>query len=409
MLIVLSSRIRTPGAAALPRTTPTPPAPASIPAPAVTRAKAPYADVPAHMVSFRSRANPRLRAMTPAHSPRYRARLAVLAPLLLVACPKPEPPGLEHATDASTDTELPGTTEPDDSATATPTTGALPGDTDPPTTSDTTTDPTSGTTTGTTGHDLSTSTGEQSTTTAPHFDDCPLDPPGVVVGLTRVDADIPTDLGVRPCGAVEEFAALSVISADPDHLEATLCAEPTCGACDPASALTLSITVPEPFEGLPDPLESGDCVRLTAAWDHAGEQPGACTISSLILAHNHGGQPEPLPRFLYRHTASLPATDLAGPFSLTGELVGPGALTCPCDGDCCDDPPGTRRLRFLAALHMAEIEVPVVDPGTVVPAFVFGTPEGDELFGDLALVRSHVPVACDEPAEHEWILRVTPG
>lgn len=348
--------------------------------------------------------------MTPAHLLRPRARLAALAPLLLVACPKPEPPDLEQATDAATATEPPGTTETGDGATAT--TGALPGDTDEPTTGGTTTggaatgDPTDPTT-GTTGPDLSTSTGDQ-TSTGPHFGDCPLAPSAVALGLTRNDADIVTDLGSRPCGVVEEFPALSVLTADDGQLEAILCAEPACGACAPTTTLTLSLTVPEPFEGLPAQIESGDCVRLAAAWDRPGEAPGACTLSSLVLTR-FDGQLEPVPRFLYRHTTSLPATDVAGPFALTGELVGPGALTCPCDGNCCSDAPGTRRLRFLAKLNIAEIEVPVVDPGTVVPAFAVGTPAGDELLGELALLRAHVPAACDELPEHEWILRVTPA
>lgn len=338
--------------------------------------------------------------MSIAPLPRHRARLAVLAPLLLVACPKPEPPDLDGATAA--DTETPGTLEPEPGATVSPTTGA-------PST-DTGDEPTTGVTTGSTGHDLSTSSGDDTGgTTDPNFGQCPPDAPGVLVGLARSEQDVVTDLDVRPCGTSEQFPALAVIAAGDDHLEAAVCADPQCGACDPADTLTLSLTVPGPFAGLPEQLGAGDCIDLAAAWAHTSEAPGECTISSLVLVRSHDGQPDPLPTFLYRYTETLPAGDSAGPFSLTADLAGPGPLTCPCDGDCCLDTPGTRRLRFTAKLDKAEIEVPSVDPGAVVPAFAFGTPEGDDLLGSLALVRSHVPATCGEPARHEWLLRVTPG
>jgi hypothetical protein len=112
---------------------------------------------------------------------------------------------------------------------------------------------------------------------------------------------------------------------------------------------------------------------------------------------------------MYRYTETLPRTDVLGPFSLTGVFHEPGAIACPCDGDCCDEPPGSRRLRFLAKLWNAEIEGPAVDPGATVPLFAFGTPEGDDLYGDLTLVRAYTPGECGAPSRHEWLLRVTPG
>src|SRR5690606_24548172 len=115
--------------------------------------------------------------------------------------------------------------------------------------------------------------------------------------------------------------------------------------------------------GVPEHLAAGDCVQLDLEWSRPSDDPEACALSGITLARVHNGQPAPLPALLYRYTESLPHTDVHGPFSLTGELHGPGAITCPCDGDCCDENPGSRRLRFLAALYGAEIEAPPVDPG----------------------------------------------
>lgn len=328
---------------------------------------------------------------------------AALVPLLLAACPKPEPPGPEALTADLDDTESMGTSDPG-GATLSPTTGASPSDTD-----DGTTAGTAETTGGTTGQDPSSSSGDTTGTTDPNFGQCPYEPPGVEAALERVDQGVPSDLSARPCGTAEDFAALAVIAADAGHLEASVCADATCGACDPAHTLTLSLTLPEPFEGLPAQLGPGDCVQLAAAWDRPGPAPDTCTLSSLALVRNSDGAPEPLPTFLYRYTETLPVTDVLGPFALTGALVGPGAITCPCQDDCCLDPPGSRRLRFIAQLWKAVIEVPPIESGDVVPAFAFATPEGDELLGTLALVRAYAPGTCDAPARHEWTLRVTPG
>lgn len=330
---------------------------------------------------------------TPLHAPPLSG--ALVAVLAVVACVPKTPQGPDAATAATDD----GSTSGAGSTSQAP---------DEPTAA-TTGDPPDDTTAGapeTTAEPGTSDSGD--TTGGPSLTECPYAPPGVAVALARSLEDVPEDLSVRPCGTADAFAHRAVFAVAPDKLVLSACDDFQCGACDESDLLTLELDVPAPLPGLPIDPGPGDCAGLVATWDRPTDDPALCTISSLAVLRNSGGGPEPVPRFMYRHSGSLPATDVVGPFALTGADAGPGAQTCPCDADCCTEPPGARRVQFTAKLGMAEIEVPAIDPGDVVPAFAFGTPEGDDLFGELALVRALVPAACGAPAQHEWILRVTP-
>lgn len=342
--------------------------------------------------------------MAPVHStPRHLPPLLALACMLVpTACPGPKAPDLGDATDAASDSETTGTTAPGETANEVPTTGPATDGTDGAV-------PTTGSE-DTMGHvfpDSTTSTTTASTGGGP--DDCPYEPAGVDATLVRVEHDVPADLSARPCASEHLFAGLQVISAVDGDLVASVCTDATCGACDPADTLTLSLTLPDGFAGVPGHLAADECVQLDLEWSRPGEDPDSCALSGIALTGLHDGTPGPVPTFLYRYTESLPHTDVHGPFALTGQLHGPGAITCPCDGDCCDEQPGSRRLRFTASLFGGEIGAPPVEPGATVPLFAFGDPEGGDLFGDISLVRAHVSADCSAPARHEWLLRVTPG
>lgn len=316
---------------------------------------------------------------------------AVALALVLACVPKdPYDPG-------------PATVAPDDSTGADATTD-LPDDPTAATTGNPDTPTTTGADPGTTGEPGTSDSGDS---TGPGLVECAVTPPGVQLALTRILQGDPEDMSIQTCGHTAPAAAYTVVATAPEQLELAACAELECGACDDADRLVLTLSLPDPLPGLPPDPAPGDCVRLSAAWERPldGDQ---CTISALALLRTDGGVPEPVPRYMYRHSETLPASDTYGMFALTGALSGPGDLTCPCDADCCDDPPGTRRLRFTAQLGKAEIEVPPMLPGDVFPAFAYGTPEGDDLFGEVALARAFVPAACDAPAQYEWLLRVTP-
>jgi hypothetical protein len=327
---------------------------------------------------------------TPQHVPPLPGAAVVLA-LALACVPKdPYDPG-------------PATAAPDDSTGAGSTTDAP----DDPTAATTYPDDptTGGGDPGTTGEPGTSDSGDS---TGPGVAECAFTPPGVQLALTRILQGDPEDMSIQSCGHTSPDTHYTVVATDPEKLELAACADPGCGACDDADRLVLALSIPDPLPGLPPDPVPGECVRLTASWERPLDDADLCTISALALLRTDGGVPEPVPRFMYRHTETLPATDSHGPFALTGAPSGPGDLTCPCDADCCDEPPGSRRLQFTATLGKAEIEVPPMLPGDVYPAFAFGTPEGDDLFGELALVRAFVPAACDEPAQYEWLLRVTP-
>ncbi|MDC0723304.1 hypothetical protein [Nannocystis bainbridge] len=332
-------------------------------------------------------------------TPRHLLPLAALASVL-VACPKPGDPEQDDGSGAPDDGTT-GTTAPGDSAGVAPTTSAGPGDSEP--TSAATSD------NSTSGQEPSDSTtGPHDSTTEPDLGACPDDPGGVEVALVRTEQGLVTDLGARACGTAEPFAGLQVIAAGTDHLELSRCADATCGACDPADVLALALARPDDAVGLPAHLSAGDCLQLEVAWTRAGADPLQCEIGGLAVLGLRRGQPEPVPKFMYRHAAAVPHGDDLGPFGLTAVPHGPGAIACACDGDCCDGPPGDRRLRFIAALWNAEIESGPVDPGATIPLFAFGTPEGDDLYGDLSLVRARVPSDCGA-AGYEWLLSVAPG
>ncbi|MDC0674935.1 hypothetical protein [Nannocystis radixulma] len=335
-------------------------------------------------------------------TPRLLPLAALASASLLTACPKPDDPDLDDGSGSPGDTETTSAVAPGETASDIPTTGTAPTDTGPSSTS-TGLDSTSGQVSSD-----STDTGSDTGTTEPEFGHCPYAPGGVDVALSRLQQGVPTDLTARDCGAAEQFSG-QVISNAPDQLELAVCADATCGACDPADALTLSLALPDAVVGLPAQLAAGDCLQLGVDWNRAGADPQMCTPSGVSLVGLREGQPEPVPKFIYRYTETLPRNDVLGPFELVGILHGPGELSCPCDGDCCAEQPGARRLRFIAKLWNAEIESAPVDPGTTVPLFAFGTPEGSDLYGDISLVRAVVPSECAAPARHEWLLSVSPG
>lgn len=319
--------------------------------------------------------------------------------ILLVGC-TPEGAPDPGALSAAPDPEPAGTTAETDGGGEAPTTGAPTGGPDL-------------TTVGSTGDvepgASDSSEGGTMGEGGPSLGGCPDEPTGVEVKLARTVQGLTTDLSTRECGAALDLPALAVLAASPGHLELSVCADAACGACDPADTLALDLTIPAPFPGLPAQLDPGDCLRLAARWDEPADgDPAACGASSLAVVRRAGGVEEPVPRFLYRHGAALPATDEVGTFSFTGASAGPGTLACACDGDCCLEPPGTRRVRFTAAREQWEVEVPPIDPGDIVPAFALGVVEGDDLLATIALVNALVPSACAAPPRYEWILHVAP-
>jgi hypothetical protein len=329
----------------------------------------------------------------PLHAPPLPgAPLAVV--LAVVACVPKDPPDPGAATAV-----------PDGSTGADGSTTDLPDDPTDPTTGDLPDDPTTGAAE-TTGEPDPSDSGES--TGEPSLSECPYAPPGVLLALTRIVGEAPQDMSLKTCGTTAAYDHFTVLAAGPKKLELAACADPECGDCDPTDRLLLALSIPDPLPGLPPDPGPGACVRLSATWQRPTAEPAVCDLSAIALLRSDGGLPEPVPRFMYRHSETLPATDEYAPFALTAELAGPGDVTCPCDADCCDEPPGDRRVQFTAKLGNSEIGVPPLLPGDIVPAFAYGTPEGDDLFGDLALVRAYVPGACDEPAHYEWLMRVTP-
>jgi hypothetical protein len=219
-------------------------------------------------------------------SPRHLVSLAALASVL-AACPKPDDPELDDGSGAPDDPDTTGTSAPNDTAGVLPTTGD-PGDSEP-----------TSTTTGensTSGQGPSDSTSEADTgTTEPDFGQCPYEPGGVEITLARVEKGVTTDLGARECGALEQFTGLQVIAAAGDHLEAAVCADATCGACEPAATLALALALPDGLVGLPAQLAAGDCLRLDVEWSRAGADPQQCAVGGLAVVGLRGGQPEPVP------------------------------------------------------------------------------------------------------------------
>ncbi|MCY0994317.1 hypothetical protein OV203_44740 [Nannocystis sp. ILAH1] len=321
---------------------------------------------------------------------------------VLAACPKPDDPEQDDGSGAPGDSETTGASAPGDTAEVAPTTGTTSGGEEPTSTATSENS--------TPGQDPSDSTTAADTSTGePDFGHCPYAPDGVDVTLTRVEQGLATDLSARECGTVEQLSGLQVIAAGVDHLEVSVCADATCGACDPAVTLDLALALPDGLVGLPAQLAAGDCLQLDVEWSRAGADPAQCEVGGLAVVGLRRGHPEPVPKFMYRFTGAVPHTDPVGPFALTGIPHGPGAIACPCAGDCCLEPPGARRLRFIAALWNAEIESPPVDPGATIPLFLFGTPEGDDLYGDLSLARADVPGDCGAQPRYEWLLSVSPG
>lgn len=326
--------------------------------------------------------------------PRTSLSSALLPALLLLAACPPEggtPEGATAQPDGSSgSTGSTGTSED-------PTTG------DAPTSGD---DATTGAPEGTsTGAPDGSSSGDATTTDSiPVW--CPYDLPGVDIDLERTVQDVAADLGARPCGAADS-GHWRVDAGDPAHLALTACADAGCGACDPADTLALDLTIPPAFPGLPPGLDAGECLRLDLEWDKASDDPAACRVSSLVLVRTDGGLAEPVPRFMYHHSGSLPAGDHVGGFTLTGEAAPPGEVQCPCDGDCCELQPGSLPVAFTAAREgLGEVGLLPLEPGLSLPAFEIQPIEGDTLAAAVHLVRSTVPSACDVPSQHEWLLRV---
>lgn len=317
------------------------------------------------------------------------APLAALL-LLLSACPPDDgAPGGASA-------------QPDESAASTGNSGA----TDPTTGDDddvSTGEPAGGSTSGPVTSDSDILPGTVGDPTPPA---CPYDLPGVDVALDRSAQGAHTDLGARPCGD-SSSAHLVVTAAGATHLALSACSSATCGDCDPADSLALDLTIPAAFPGLPPELAPGVCLRLDLAWNKPADDPATCRVSALALVRMEAGQAEPVPRFLYHHSGSLPASDPVGPFTLTGDPAAPGEVTCPCDGDCCELQPGSLPVRFTAGLAgKGEVGLFPLEPGSSVPAFEIEPIEGDTLAASVHLVRSTVPSACDAPAQHEWLLRL---
>lgn len=316
--------------------------------------------------------------------------------LLLAACPP------------SIDDQVGGSAQPDGSSGGS-SSGGDPSETDTGTTDTPTTGAdTTGVESTSTGEPGS-STGDGSSSTGEHVLPawCPYDLAGVTVGLTASKDGASIELDAQACGA-EEMATFFVAGSSATELELMVCAAPLCGECDADEKLVVSLELPPGVPGLPPQLAPGVCLEVDARWDKPTDEPGLCGVSRLATTLITAGQPEPIPRFLYRHAGALPASDAQGTFAFTGEAAPPGAFPCPCEGDCCEQQPGSLPVAFTAKFGQGEVGLLPLEPPDTTPAFLVETVEGDELTASVTLIRSTIPSACDAPGQHEWILRLVP-
>ena len=130
----------------------------------------------------------------------------------------------------------------------------------------------------------------------------------------------------------------------------------------------------------------------------------------VALVELRDGEPERVPAVLYRHTHGLPASDLVGDFEVAAAAAGPGAITCACEGDCCREDPGSRRVDFTIAMAGDATKISTLDSQEVAAGVVLVPVEGKPETGDLDLGRAYFPSACAEPAQYEWLFgRTTPA
>ena len=136
---------------------------------------------------------------------------------------------------------------------------------------------------------------------------------------------------------------------------------------------------------------------------------GLCRPSMVALVELRDGALEPVPAVLYRHTQGLPAGDMIGAFELAATDAGAGAISCECEGDCCGDVPGSRRVDFAIAMAGDATDLPTMESQDEVQDIEIVAVEGKAETGELALVRAFVPSDCAEAPQHEWLFgRTTP-
>ena len=239
---------------------------------------------------------------------------------------------------------------------------------------------------------------------------CGFEPPGVDVGVLLTKDGVDHNHTLRACGAAETWSPLLSTGFDGVYHHFQRCADDLCGQCDPLDRVDLGLAAPEPFTGPAAALHAGSCARLQVAWDRPlpGDS-GLCRPSMVALVELRDGALEPVPAVLYRHTQGLPAGDMIGAFELAATDAGAGAITCECEGDCCGDVPGSRRVDFAIAMAGDATDLPTMESQDEVQDIEIVAVEGKAETGELALVRAFVPSDCAEAPQHEWLFgRTTP-
>lgn len=303
------------------------------------------------------------------------------------------------------------TTLPPDEMPTDPTDGSDEPDTGTSSTDATTTD--AGTSS--TGAPDSSSTGDDTTTATTTgdmpFPTCSFEPAGVAVGVMLSKDGVASNVTLRACGAAETWTPLRSVGFDGAVHHFQRCKDELCADCDPLDRLELGLAAPDPFGGPAAALHEGSCARLQVAWDRPlpGEEE-LCRPSMAALVELRNGAPEPIPAVLYRHTSSLPASDVIGDFELGAADAGAGAISCACEGDCCGEEPGSRRVDFAIAMAGDATEIPTMESQEAVQDIELVAVEGKPETGELALVRAFFPADCAAPPQHEWLFgRTTPA
>lgn len=295
-----------------------------------------------------------------------------------------------------------GTDPSGDSPTTTPTDGAM-----EPDTGSSTAMPTTGGSTGEAGEPGDSSTGDGSsgdTTEGTQFPTCAFNPSGVDIAVSLGKDGATLDETLRPCGVAETWSPMRSDGFDGLAHHFQRCADDLCAACDPMDRLELGMAVPDPFSGPAAALAAGSCARVQVTWGRA--VPGddmLCRPSMVALVELRDGALEPVPAVLYRYTEGLPTSDTVGDFQLAAAPAGPGEVECPCEGDCCLEQPGSRKIDFTIALAGDATVIPTLESETSLEDIELVAVEGKPETGELALVRAHFPSACAAPAQFEWL------
>lgn len=243
--------------------------------------------------------------------------------------------------------------------------------------------------------------GESSTgTTEFSLPTCPYDPPGAVVTLA---AGAEGDMSLQACGTNKQFTRLKLMQSTGTALPFAACSDDACSECADDMAVDLDVAVPDPFSIFGAGVVEGGCYALDMKWERPTEgDPAVCQPSTVMLRRFVDGEPLVVPSLLYRLASELGVVDEVGEFSLTAAPASLGTIHCPCDGDCCEEPPGTRDVQFTIAVGGQQF---MGEPLGAEQAQDLALDDEEVEFAGISLVRSHVPSECAALPVHEWVFR----